>query len=183
MIICEKAVETVNLYVSVIKFLRYEGIVWQGDSLPLEIAPLGDLYQVSVDLKARGENKRQGDAWWAQHYLHGTFEHGKVYDLEMRVEFCLPVATNVFPADFTSIHPNSYRYIMDFPLKHALGVSLSCQLGEDKIACPIDSIWSRDLTGGQALSMHRERDYCSVAVTAESDDPYSHRHFPVFRFE
>ena len=182
MILCDKAVETVNLYVSVIKFLRFEGLIWQGDSLPLAIAPLGDLFQVTVDLKARGE-KRQGDAWWAQHYLYGHFEHGKVYDLDMRGEFRLPVATNQFSADFGSIHPKSYRFAMDFPAVHTLGAGLVCQLGEEGYSCPYDGDWQRDLPGGQVLGLTRDRDYCSLSVQADSDEPYAHRHFPIFRFD
>jgi len=180
-ILCEAATETVNLYVSVIKFLRYEGIVWSGDSLPLEVNPLGELFQTRVDLRARGEAK-QGDAWWSLDNLYGTFVPGKIYDLDMRFEYRLPVEATRFGADFNSIHPKRYRFILDFPDRHVLGHDLICRFGDERHLLPLEDGWQRELSEGRAMKMVRRNDYCSAEITAASDVPYGHQSFPEFSF-
>ena len=180
-ILCASATETINLYVSVIKFLRYEGLIWSGDSLPLEITPLGELFQTKVDLRARGEAK-QGDAWWSMNNLYGTFTPGKIYDLEMRIEYHLPVETTVFAADFNSIHPRRYRFILDFPQRHTLGEDLICRFGEERHHIPLEDGWQQALSLGRSMKMARRNDYCSAEIAAESDVPYGHESFPELTF-
>ncbi len=179
MIFCESARQTVHLYYSIIKFVSFKGIVWEGEGLPLVLNSLGDLFQAQVDLKDQ-EGNRQRDARWEMGMLRAFFESGKVYDLALRLEYHPPLAVEEFRCDFNSIHPKTYQVGLDFsfaslpPGPHLARVAL----GEASCLVPLERDVEEVLPSGHRVQLIREGDYGSVKVSLSSDAPFAHRFFP-----
>ncbi len=179
MICCQSASQTVNLYYSAIKFLSFKGIVWVGDSLPLQLNSLGELMQIQVDLRDQAGEKIKGSLQMGQ--LSAPFEKGKVYDLSMRLEYMLPIEVSSYASDFASIHPTSYTVSLDFAVGNLYGREHYAQveLGDQSHRFKVPQNLERTLEAGCQLKIFHERDYCSLMVTASKDAPFSHRYFPV----
>jgi len=176
MSICESARHTTNLYYSVIKFVAYRGFVWSGDRLPLALSSLGELYSVQVTLTAETGLRCRG-AYWERGYLFATFEPGRLYNLDMRLEYHPPVLAATFPSDFASIHPKAFSSTLDFA--SAEGGSAHLQLGGEILDFDLDREVDRTLASGHRVRLYRERDYCSFSVSGHNPVPYGHRAFPI----
>ena len=168
-----------NLYYSVIKFLSFEGIIWAGDSLPLVLSSLGDLFQVQIQLNDRDHGKVK--ASWERGLLHAAFQKGHLYDLSMRLEYALPTNVTEYKSDFDSIHPKSYRVGLDFSAASltAHPYQARFRLGERVTDISLEQGGERLLDSGLRLQVIREHDYFSFALSHDSDMPFSHRHFPI----
>ena len=182
MIACETASQTVNLYYSVIKFVTFKGIVWAGESLPLRLASLGDLYQVRATLTDRSGTRQQG-VYWERGLLFGTFLPGKTYDLAMRLEYHAPPLVDVFACDFESIHPRAYSAGLDFAWggKAEDPHFVEVKLGSGLFRFPIGKEEERRLDAGQRFTMSHRDDFCSASLENKAEAPFGHRHFPEFR--
>lgn len=179
MIFCESARQTVHLYYSIIKFVSFKGIVWEGEGLPLVLNSLGDLFQAQVELKDR-QGTRQRGARWRMGMLHGFFESDKIYDLSLRLEYHSPLAVEEFRCDFKSIHPKSYQVGLDFSLSslppgpHHVRVVL----GDEVSLIPLTQDYEKVLSSGHRAQLIRQGDYGSVKVSLSSPAPFAHRFFP-----
>ena len=180
MIICEKATQTVNLHYSVLKFLSFEGMIWAGESLPLVLNSLGDLFQTQIQLVDRERGKVKG-AFWERGQLHGPFEKGRIYDLSMRLEYTLPPSVHELLSDFDSIHPKSYLVGLDFSLANLMERPLQAnvRLGDEVFRISVEESGERLLDTGHRIRVAREEDVCSLTVSIEGTVPFAHRHFPV----
>ena len=178
MIMCDQAIQTVNIYYSVIKFLDFKGIVWVGDGLPLVLNSLGELFQSKVTIAEQGG--KPVTVPWERGLVHAEFEKGKVYDITMRLEYCIPTTVTEFVSDFSSIHPKSYRVGLDFSSDHPKGAKHAVfSLAGEKKLTNLNDTGERTLEDGHHIKFYRERDYCSFSVENSSDAPYAWQHFPV----
>lgn len=180
MILCERATQTVNLYYSVIKFLKFEGIVWSGDSLPLKLSSLGEIYNTKITVTDQNGAKVP-QVTYDRGYLWAQFQNGNTYTIDMRLEYGIPTTVQEYTSDFVSIHPKSYMVALDFSANTPMGkVNEVClRLGESTATLPVAESNERRLESGHHMRLVRERDYCSFTATMESHLPYAHRHFPV----
>jgi hypothetical protein len=180
-ILCQSAEQTINIYYSVIKFAKFEGFSWSGDSLPFRMEPLGDLQQVQLSLFENGE-KLKGVVW-QQGMLYAPFKRNRKYDLSMRLEYRPPYTMEVMRADFSSIQPQRYALAVDFGtnnfLRHDPEISLT--IGDAVYSYPLEPKDTHDLPTGEQVKFTRQKDYCSIQVHHGSDVPYGIRDFPEVR--
>ena len=182
MISCEWARQTVNLYVSVIKFLDFEGFVWSGDSLPLAIESLGEIFQIQVRLKSRGGGKTI-PAFYERGQLFAVFKPNEIYDLSLRLEYHGPVQIRRFKSDFVSIHPKSYQVALDFSHTSVKDPNHRAviDLGDQSHHLEIEENSDLTLASLHRIRFRREHDYCSLSVSMSGDSPYAHSFFPAIR--
>lgn len=178
MISCESAAHTTNLYYSALKFLSFKKFVWSGQFLPLKLHSIGELFSSQVTL--RTEDGKKVEAFWERGLLHANFEPGKLYNLDLRLEYCLPVTTETFSADFLGIHPKSYLVALDFSqgnLPDGDG-QIKLALGPDTHRFSVTEPFERFLQGGQQVGLHQQGDYFSFVIKHDAGAPFAHRHFP-----
>lgn len=181
MICCEQASHSTNLNYSALKFLCYEDFVWSGSFLPLRLEPLGELHSIQVRLSTCDGQKQDG-AYWERGMLFHEFKAGLHYKLEMRLEYSLPLTTNVFSSDFYSIHPRSYTAALDFAFANLPGNANSIQLnlGETQHVFALDQPFERQLEEGHSVRLCLSDDMGSLIVRHSADAPFCHRSFPQF---
>lgn len=181
MILCQSAEQTINIYYSVIKFAKYQGFSWSGDSLPFRMAPLGDLQQCQLSLLENGEKVK--DVVWQQGMLYANFKRNRSYDLSLRLEYRPPYTMDVMRADFDSIQPQKYTVSVDFSTNNFLRLNpeVTLTLGEAVYSYPLEAKTSHQLPTGEEVSFNKEKDYCSLRVSHGSDMPFGIQHFPEIR--
>lgn len=177
MISCERGTHTTNLYYSALKFLRYEGIVWSGDFLPLKLNSLGEVFQINISLKRSDGTMIK--AVWERGMLIARFEPGYVYDLEMRIEYCLPISIWEFKADFESVHPKTYLVALDFSTSSLTQdrTKPGFRMGEMETRLDLKP-FKMELADGGSVEIHEQADYYSLQLRKSGDSPYCHNHFP-----
>ena len=182
MIQCREASQTINLYYSVINFLEFKGLIWAGDHLPLALNSLGELHQVQVTLRDEA-GKKQAGLHWERGVLRGNFPPNTVCNLSLRLEYYTPVACKHFKCDFQSIHPQKYRFAVDFPGREPdPWGDVAVRLGEAQYGP-----WEGEAMDVRTASDHRIQrvsrgDYCSIAVSKSESSPFAHRDFPQISF-
>ncbi len=182
LISCAVATHTTHLAYSAIKFLRFEDFIWSGNSLPLRLEPIGELFSVQVRLGTLAGSALAG-AYWERGSLHHPFVAQTRYVLEMRLEYRLPLTVQSFKSDFQSIHPRDYRVALDFAtafLPEGAGRAMVV-LGAETEVFDLATPFTRELAGGQRVELHLGQESASLMVSAHGDGPYCHRAFPELR--
>ncbi|CAM2009736.1 hypothetical protein [Acanthopleuribacter pedis] len=180
MISCETAVQSYNLHYSMIKFVRFEGLLWSGDNLPLKLGSMGELVLTEIDLRDQ-ETRTRRPAAWERGMLHAQFEPGVRYDLNFRLEYRAPFTTDLYGCDFSGIHPNHYRLHLDFALGNPATENdlLRVQLGNRQVDLSLARAQEFTFDTGPKVTLHREREAVSVKVEDRRIAPFSHPAFPV----
>ena len=179
MISCEYAEQTLNLYYSVIKFVSYKDFVWSGYGLPLVLHSLGEPIQVGVNLSSTEGVKVPVS--WERGLIHATFQEGVHYNLDLRIEYPLPLEAQLVHCDFNNIHPKSYRAAIDLQSPgYGPPIPITVDLGGHSQLIAVDQPGERMLDSGHQLAVHLREDYLSIAVSKQEQVPYAHRYFPIF---
>lgn len=182
MISCDNATQTTNLYYSALKFLNFEGIIWSGDFLPIKLNSLGEIFQINIIL--RRSDGQILPAIWERQQLIARFDSGYTYNLEMRIEYCLPIQTWKFEPDFQSIHPKKYLMALDFscstlPHSHSKPGIL---FNDQKIMLGMEPKEDIPSEHGK-LSLHQQGDYFSLQYRDQGNEAFCHSHFPTLFLE
>jgi len=178
LILCQSASQNVHLTYSVIKFLRFNGLVWEGESLPFRCHRLGDLVQAEISLTDRKGN-RQGGIRWDQGQLFFPFDKNSIYDLSLRLEYRPPFFLETIDGDFGSIHPNSYEMSVDFLRDNLAGSEpfIGVTVGEVRKQYDLQTQKDR-LPEGQAVVLECNGDHIGFSVKHDTAVPFGHKSFP-----
>lgn len=178
MILCQQAFQSINLNYSVIKFLRYEGIIWQGNSLPFSAHRLGELMHAEISLISQ-KGERQSGLSWDQGNIHGHFSSEEVYDLVLRLEYRAPFFLDEIRADFEWIHPYQYEISIDFTDALFTHADPRIRVGIGNFARVMEpSPLEERAPEGQHISLAREGQHLGLMVRHRSTIPFGHTHFP-----
>lgn len=181
MILCKFASQNVHLTYSVIKFLRFEGLVWQGDSLPFVSRSLGELMHAQISMTNQ-KGERQTGLGWENGQLFGTFNNEDLYDLTLRLEYRAPFFLEEIGHDFANIHPYKYEISVDFLDDFLAGVrpEVGVRLGQNFKAYSLQS-QEDTLHEGHRVEISRELDHVGITVRHQSNIPYGHTFFPAIK--
>ena len=178
MILCKSASQNVHLSYSVIKFLRFSGIVWEGASLPFQCHRLGELVHAEITLTGQDGTRISGVSWEQGQIFH-PFRQDASYDLALRLEYRAPFFLDRIEGDFGSIHPNRYEMSVDFLRDHLAGSAavIGVTVGETHKRYELAS--QEDvLPEGHGVELKCEGDHIGFSIGHETAVPFGHKVFP-----
>ncbi|MCB1053192.1 MAG: hypothetical protein KDC71_21510 [Acidobacteria bacterium] len=176
MIPCEYGEMGLHLGASLIKFLNFQRFSTQADQLALHLTGLGDLMNLEVVVR-ESFSGRQVPARWRDDVLYADLRFPTYYDLQLRLEFGLPIDLSNIACDFQDIHPMTYQiglHLLEPEIPHQM-CTLRFRSDQHfvRLNLPQSHIW-QDLN----IQVDANSYQCGIRIQQTNPALFPHAEFP-----